>query len=204
MYPRIDNEGRLVGDDQVVAYREHLLCKHRTIFLAGIIGGRCLDCGGGSTEEINLMLALGSLSSDPIRLFITSVGGDLDSAFLLYDTMRLMNAPVITVGRYCASAAALLLAAGTERYLFPHAKVMLHDISGSIGGFAKDIEIQHTQIKLYKQKMVDILLECGARRTRQEILIDIDRNFWLEPREAIEYGLADKILDKETLRSWLE
>ncbi len=199
LYPRTINLHKgdvLVDDGQMVGYKEHLTQKHRILFLSGLLTAE--------TEGHNLLMALDSLSHDPIRLVITSPGGDVDSAFLFYDTMRLIKSPIETAGRYCASAAAMILAAGNKRYLFPHAKVMLHLPSGQMGGDARDWEIQHGEMQKYKNRLVDILIECGAKKTRAEILLDMDRDFWLEPKESIEYGLADEIMSKEVWQSWIK
>lgn len=195
LYPRKDERGRLVFDDQTVGTREHLSVNHRLLFLTGAISTE--------TESHNLLIAFDSLNHEPIKLVLTSPGGDLDSAFLLYDTIKLIKSPVWTLGRYCASAAVLLLAAGERRYLSPHAKVMLHLPSAQAFGDSRDWEIQHKEMKKYKDKMVDILIECGARKSHEEILADIDRDFWLEPQEAIEYGLADEIMTPKVLGEWL-
>ena len=195
LYPRTMGENVLVSKDQMVGYREHLTQQHRLVFITGTISGE--------TESHNLLMALDSLNHEPIKLVITSVGGDVDSAFLYYDTMKLIKSPVITIGRYCASAAAMLLASGDRRYLLPHAKVMLHLVSGAMVGDAKEWEIQHKQMKDYMDKMVDILCSCGVKKTREEVMKDIDRDFWLNAQEAIDYGLADAILDQETLGGWL-
>ena len=196
LYPRttiINGKDVLVEDTQMTGYKEHMTQKHRTLFLSGVLTGE--------TDSRHLLLALDSLSNDPITIMITSPGGDLDSAFLIYDTMKLIKSPIITIGEYCASAAVLLLAAGSKRYLYPHAKVMLHLPSGQMGGDAKDWDIQHQQMTLYKNKMVDVLCECGARKSRDEIMDDIDRDYWLEPKEAVAYGLADEIMTKEIWQS---
>lgn len=187
---RLIKKNTLVAENQMVTYKEHLQREHRIGFLTGIMGGE--------TESHNLLMALDTLSHDPIKLVITSGGGELDSTFLFYDTMKMVKSPVITVGRYCASAAVLLLAAGSKRYLFPHAKVMLHLPSNyfqkdTVVSF-QDMEISQKQASLYKEKMVDILRDCGVKKSREEILADIDRDFWLEPEEACLYGLADEIL----------
>jgi ATP-dependent Clp protease protease subunit len=134
---------------------------------------------------------------DPIKMIITSPGGDLDSAFLLIDTMKHLLSPVITIGRYCASAACLILASGKERYLYPHAKTMLHLATGQMGGDAKDWEIQHKQMMIYKNKIIDILTDSGVKRKRDDILRDIDRDFWMDSEETINYGLADEIMTSE-------
>ena len=192
LYPRkttLNGKERLVSDDQMCAYKEHMTQKYRTLFLSGAITGE--------TDSRHLLLALDTLSHDPITIAITSPGGDLDSAFLLIDTIKLIKSPIITIGEYCASAACLLLASGSKRYLLPHAKVMLHLATGQMGGDYKDFAIQHKMMVNYQDKIFDILIEAGVKKSREEILVDIDRDFWLEPQEAIDYGLADKIMTKE-------
>jgi len=192
LYPRIaDLNGTetLVQDNQCYGYREHLADNHRCLFLSGIIGD--------SVDFHDMILAMDSLSHEPIKIFIYSGGGNIDPMFLLYDTFKMIKSPIITIGRYCASAAAVLLATGSKRYLYPHAKVMLHLPAGQMGGDARDWDIQHKQMQQYKDKMVDILCECGVKKSRDEILADIDRDYWLEPHEAILYGLADEIITKD-------
>lgn len=206
LYPRKDKfTGKLVDDSQMVGYKEHLTQKHRVLFIQGTIGVRCGVCGASEYESHNLLMALDSLSHDPIKLFITSPGGDLDSTFMFYDTMKLIQSPIITVGRFCASAASLLLAAGTKRYLFPHAKVMLHLPSAEFPfSDAKDMAIRMREMTLYQDKILDILISGGVKKSKEEILHDIDRAFWMSPKEAIAYGLADEILTKEQLGEWLK
>ena len=195
LYPRRTKEGALVSEEQMVGVREHLSTVHRMLNFSGQLSRE--------TESHDLLLALDSLSNEPIKILVSSPGGDLDSAFLFYDTMRLIKSPVITIGRFCASAAALILAAGTERYLLPHAKVMLHLPLGGTFGDSRYWEIQHQQMRVYKDKMIGILQECGVKKERAEILEDVDRDFWLEPQQAIEYGLADEILTPSIMGRWL-
>ena len=199
LYPRttkINNKEVLVNTSQMVAYREHLTSTHRLLFLSGALTGE--------TESHNLLLALDSLSHDPIRIVITSPGGDIDSTFLFYDTIKLIQSPIETLGKYCASGAAILLAAGSKRYLSPHSKVMLHLPAGQMVGDAKEWDIQHKQMDTYRNKIVDILCECGALKSREQILADIDRDFWLEPKEAIAYGLADEIMTPKIWQKWMK
>jgi len=199
LYPRIITISKgdsLVDDTQMVGYKEHMTQNHRILFLSGVITGEM--------DAHNLLMALDTLSHDPIRLVITSPGGDLDSTFLFYDTMKIIQSPIETIGRYCASAAAMLLAAGSKRYLFPHAKVMLHLPAGQMGGDSKDWDIQHRQMEQYRNRMVDILCECGVKKSHNEILADIDRDFWMEPKAAIAYGLADEILTSEVWQNWIK
>ena len=198
LYPRKDQCDRLVSEDQMVDYKEHLRSK-RIILAFGLITGDMSfhDC----------LLAYDSLNHDPIKIILTSGGGDLDATFLLCDTIKLLKSPVWILGRYCASAAALALSAGKKRYLMPHAKVMLHPhrmFFSDVGMSDADLEVTREQSRLYKERMIDILIENGAKKDRQGILADIEnKDFWLEPKEAIDYGLADAIMDKKTLQGWL-
>ncbi len=192
LHPRtvtLNGEEVLVDETQMCGYKEHMTQYHRMLFLTGVIAGE--------TDSHNLLMALDDPPYDPIKLVITSGGGDLDTTFLFYDTMKSIKSPIITVGRYCASAAALILAAGSKRYLLPHAKVMLHLATGQASGDVKDWDIQHKEMQKYQNKAIDILIDCGVKKSREEILTDIDRQMWLEPQEAIDYGLADGILTRE-------
>lgn len=193
LYPRIAELNgceTLVDDTQMCGFKEHMTQNYRTLFLSGAITGE--------TDSRHLLLALDTLSHDPITIHITSPGGDLDTTFLMIDTMKLIQSPVITIGEYCASAACLILAAGDKRYLYPHAKTMLHLATGQMGGDYKDFAIQHKLMVSYQDKIVDILQDAGVKKSKEEILIDIDRDFWMEPYEACAYGIADEILTKET------
>lgn len=198
LYPRTARIGEkdvLVADYEMVGFKEHMTQEHRTLYLDGVISG--------DSSPRQLLGALDTLSHDPIKIFITSPGGGLDTTFLFYDVMKRIQSPVITIGDYCASAAAILLAAGSKRYLSPHAKVMLHLPAGQMGGDARDWDIQHKQMEKYRNRVVDILIECGAKKSKEEIMADIDRDYWMEPDECIAYGLADEILTAETWGEWV-
>ena len=196
LYPREFNlKGKqvLVDETQMVNYKEHMLQYHRMLFVTGLLTGEM--------DSHNLLLALDSLSHKPIKIVITSAGGDLDSTFFFIDIMKMIQSPIITIGRYCASAACLILASGKKRYLYPHAKTMMHLDTGQMGGDYKEFDIHHKLMLNYQNKVVDILISAGARKTKEEILHDIDRDFWMEPEEVIDYGLADSII---TNHKWLE
>jgi ATP-dependent Clp protease protease subunit len=199
LYPRttkLNDRDVLVDETQIVNYKEHMTQCHRILYLDGVITG--------DSSPRQLLGALDTLSNDPIKLFITSAGGDLDTTFLFYDVMKRIKSPIITIGDYCASAAAIILAAGHKRYLSPHAKVMLHLPAGQMGGDARDWDIQHKQMEKYRNKIVEILIENGATKSESEILNDIDRDYWMEPDEAIAYGLADEILNAKTWGEWID
>jgi ATP-dependent Clp protease protease subunit len=132
-----------------------------------------------------------------INIYINSPGGDITALFAIYDTMQFIKNDVATIclGQ-AASAAAVLLAAGTKgkRLALPHSRVLLHQPYGQVGyGQVTDLEIAAKEIL----RMRDLLEEILAKHTGQpieRIHADTDRDFVMEAREAIEYGIIDDVL----------
>lgn len=201
IYPRLTADGCLVSDEQLVSAQEHLMVKHRIIALCGQISHE-VEVGGGNLFN-NALLALDSQSHEPIKIILSSPGGSLDGALLIYDTMKTLQSPIEILGRYAASAATLLLAGGAKRYLLPHTKVMLHLPEMGMRGDSREWDIYHSQMEEAKQSIADVLIECGVKKTREEIYHDIDRDLWFRPVEAIAYGLADEIMTKDKMAEWL-
>ena len=141
------------------------------------------------------MLFLESEDSDKdIHLYINSPGGDITGLLAIYDTMKYIKPDVST---FCfgqaASAAAVLLGAGAKgkRYALPHARVLLHQPWGGVGGQASDIEIQAREIL----RMRDLLNGMLAEDTGQDvdrIMKDTDRDYVMTSEEAVAYGLIDE------------
>jgi ATP-dependent Clp protease, protease subunit len=138
-------------------------------------------------------------SEDPdkdINLYINSPGGDITGLLAIYDTMKYIKPDVST---FCfgqaASAAAVLLAAGAKgkRYALPHARVLLHQPWGGIGGQASDIEIQAREIMRMKE-MINTMLANDTGQTLERLESDTDRDFIIEAPEAVEYGLIDEVI----------
>ncbi|HEV2427655.1 MAG TPA: ATP-dependent Clp endopeptidase proteolytic subunit ClpP [Acidimicrobiales bacterium] len=138
-------------------------------------------------------------SEDPdkdINLYINSPGGDITGLLAIYDTMKYIKPDVST---FCfgqaASAAAVLLAAGAKgkRYALPHARVLLHQPWGGIGGQASDIEIQAREI-LRMKEMINTMLANDTGQTFEKLESDTDRDFIIEGPEAVEYGLIDEVI----------
>lgn len=188
LYPRLDKEGFPFARDCMVGQIEHLRSKYRLVQIGDI---------NWDMEENNILMALDTISNDPIILLINSSGGVLDTAFMLYDTIRCLRSPIISLGRFVASAAVIPLAVGQRRLLMPHSKVMIHLPAGTIGGDTRDMEIAHREMNKYKDQMLAIYQECGVKKTKKEILRDIDREYWMSSQEAIDYGLADAIVTPE-------
>lgn len=138
-------------------------------------------------------------SEDPdkdINLYINSPGGDITGLLAIYDTMKYIKPDVST---FCfgqaASAAAVLLGAGAKgkRLALPHARVLLHQPWGGVGGQASDIEIQAREI-LRMKDMLNAMLASDTGQSVERIAKDTDRDFIMGAEEAVEYGLIDDVL----------
>jgi ATP-dependent Clp protease, protease subunit len=138
-------------------------------------------------------------SEDPekdINLYINSPGGDITGLLAVYDTMKYIKPDVST---FCfgqaASAAAVLLGAGSKgkRFALPHARVLLHQPWGGVGGQASDIEIQAREI-LRMKDMLNSMLAHDTGQSVERVNKDTDRDFIMSSEEAVEYGLIDEVL----------
>jgi ATP-dependent Clp protease protease subunit len=135
-----------------------------------------------------------------IHFYINSPGGSITAGLAIYDTMQFLRCNVAT---YCigqaASMAAVLLAGGHEgkRFLLANNRILLHQplISGQLIGTATDLDIEAQEILRLRTRLYDILSRHTGQ-TPEKVEKDCDRNLWLDATEAIEYGLADRVLQK--------
>ncbi|MFO7657299.1 MAG: ATP-dependent Clp protease proteolytic subunit [Bacteroidales bacterium] len=165
--------------------------EERTIFLWGEVNDE------SSRDIVSKLIYLEKQKTgEKITFFINSPGGMVTSGMAIYDTMQLISSPVSTVCMgLAASMGSILLSAGIkgERYIYPYAEVMIHQPSvGMIRGAAADIEIHTRQIVKTRNISAEILAKnCG--QTTEKILKDFNRDYWMDARESIEYGIVDKI-----------
>ena len=133
-----------------------------------------------------------------IFLYINSPGGSVYAGLAIYDTMQFLRSPVNT---YCmgiaASMGSFLLAAGTKgkRYALPNSRIMLHQPSGGMQGTAADIEIQAKEILFLRERLNGIYAQ-NTGQTPQQINEDLDRDRFMSPNEAKEYGLIDNVITR--------
>ena len=140
-------------------------------------------------------------SEDPeqdINLYINSPGGSVTAGLAVYDTMRFVNADVVTTALgMAASISAVLLAAGTKgkRNVLPNTRVLLHQpwVQGGPGGQASDVEIQARELVRTKRRMNEILAEATGQ-SFEKIERDTDRDYIMGAREAVEYGVVDRVV----------
>lgn len=134
-----------------------------------------------------------------ITFYINSPGGIVTSGMVIYDTIKMISSPVSTVCMgLAASMGSILLSAGEKgkRFVYPNGRVMIHQPSiGGITGTASDLEITAKEIKKTKELGARLLSEnCG--QPYKKIMADFDRDFWLDAKEAVEYGIVDGVIDK--------
>ncbi len=171
-----------------------LLLENRIILLQGEIHD------GNANELVMKLLYLQSENRrKDIHFYINSPGGSVSATLAIYDTMQILSCPVAT---YCvglaASGGAVLLSGGSsgKRFALPHAKVMIHQPYGQVGGQVSDIEIQAEEILKTREVLNQILADHTGQKI-EKIAADTDRDFYMTAGEAKEYGVVDDILTKQ-------
>jgi ATP-dependent Clp protease protease subunit len=167
------------------------LLKERIIFL----GSEVSDQVGNRICAQLLLLAAEDDERD-INLYINSPGGSVSAGMAIYDTMQFVKNDVVTIAMgMAASMGQLLLCAGTngKRYALPHARIMMHQPSGGIGGTASDIAIQAEQM-LYTKRMFQERVAFHTGQDQPTIEADSDRDRWFTAEEAKDYGFIDKVI----------
>lgn len=170
-----------------------LLLENRIILLQGEIHD------GNANELVMKLLYLQSENRrKDIHFYINSPGGSVTATLAIYDTMQILSCPVAT---YCvglaASGAAVLLAGGTsgKRFALPHAKMMIHQPYGQVGGQVSDIEIQADEILKTRELLNEVLAQHTAQPI-DRIRKDTDRDFYMNAQQAKDYHLVDDILTR--------
>ena len=169
------------------------LLRERIVFLVGPV----------SDQTANLVCAqllfLESENPDKeIFLYINSPGGSVSAGLSIFDTMQFIKPDVSTLCMgMAASMGSFLLAAGAKgkRFALPNSRVMIHQPSGGAQGQASDIEIQAREILKIREQLNRILAERTGQ-SPERIALDMERDYWMSPAEAKDYGIIDQVLDK--------
>jgi ATP-dependent Clp protease protease subunit len=174
---------------------EKYFFEKRSVYLWGVVNDK------SAREVVSKFLLLeADKPGEEIKFYINSPGGVVTSGMVMYDTMRMMKSPVSTICMgLAASMGSILLSGGMKgkRLIYPHGEVMIHQpsLGGYIQGVSKDLEIQAEQTRRVKEIGATILAEnCG--KTIDQIMTDFDRDYWMNAKEAIKYGIVDKIVEK--------
>ncbi|HVM87836.1 MAG TPA: ATP-dependent Clp protease proteolytic subunit [Puia sp.] len=174
---------------------EKYFFENRSVYFWGDVNDR------SAKEVVNKLLLLDAdKPGEEIKFFINSPGGMVTSGMVVYDTMRMLKSPVSTICMgLAASMGSILLSGGVKgrRFIFPHGEVMIHQpsIGGHYQAVSADLEIQAIQIKKTKEIGARILAEnCGKKI--DQVYKDFERDYWMNAKESIEYGIVDKIIEK--------
>jgi ATP-dependent Clp protease, protease subunit len=169
------------------------LLKERIVFL-----GTAVDDNVANIIIAQLLFLESEDPSQDIFLYINSPGGYITSGLAIYDTMQYLKAPVSTmcIGQ-AASMGAVLLAGGTKgkRYALPHSRVLIHQPLGGAQGQATDIDIQAKEILRMKEEINRIFVKHTGQKL-EKIAMDCERDFYMAPEQALEYGIIDQIVEK--------
>ncbi|MCK4860036.1 MAG: ATP-dependent Clp endopeptidase proteolytic subunit ClpP [Candidatus Omnitrophica bacterium] len=169
-----------------------------------LLKDRIIFIGNAIDDDIaNLIVAqiLFLQTEDPdkdINIYVNSPGGVVTAGLAIYDTMQFVKCPIST---YCmgqaSSMSAVLLSAGTKgkRYVLPHARIMIHQPWGGVQGAATDISIQAQEILRLRGRINQILAKHTGQKL-EKIEKDTDRDFFMSSKEAKEYGIVDRVVEK--------
>ena len=174
-------------DDEVY----HRLLQERIIFLGSVV-----EDSMANAIAAQLLLLAAEDSEKDIFLYINSPGGSISAGMAIYDTMQYIKNDVATVAMgLAASMGQFLLCAGApgKRYALPHARIMMHQPSGGIGGTASDIKIQAEQMAATKKSMAE-LIAFHTGQAIDTIQEDSDRDRWFTAEEAKDYGFVDHVV----------
>jgi ATP-dependent Clp protease protease subunit len=169
------------------------LLKERVVFLVGPVEDEV-----ASLVVAQLLYLESENPNKEIQLYINSPGGSVSAGLAIYDTMQFVTSEISTlcIGQ-AVSISALLLAAGTDgkRYCLPHTRIMLHQPLGGFEGQATDIDIHAREI-LQVRRQLDEILARHTAQSLQRIREDTERDYFMAPSDAMEYGLIDEILQR--------
>lgn len=185
------------GPDSMMLMKklEKFFFETRSVYLWGGVDDRT-----AKDVTTKMLLLDADKPGEEIKFYINSPGGIVTSGMVIYDTMKMLKSPVSTINMgLAASMGSILLSGGVKgrRFIYKHAEVMIHQ--PSIGGYyqavSADLEIQARQTKRTKEIAARILAEnCGKKF--EQVMKDFDRDYWMDAKESIEYGIVDQLIEK--------
>ena len=176
------------------SFLEEKAFKSRTVLVFGAINDQT------AADTVRRLIALDAASDAPIDMLVSSPGGHLESGDTVHDVVRFINAPVRMIGTGWVGSAAthLFLAVPKERrFCLPQTRFLIHQPSGGAGGQATDIAIVAREIIKARERIARVI----ARETGhplEKVQVDIERDNWMGPEEAIEYGLISRIIERRS------
>jgi ATP-dependent Clp protease protease subunit len=189
-----DDDDKKDDNNQNSEHLNKILFEARKVFVTGGINMEM------ATKICAKLHALAHVSNDPITVIICSPGGHVEAGDMIHDTIKFIEPEVKVLGTgYVASAGALIYVAADKknRYTTPNTRFLLHQPSGGVGGDASNIEIQRDQIVTMRERLNKIFAKATGQ-TEAKVNKDVDRDFWLTAKEALDYGLVGKIIENQS------
>lgn len=188
----MDPEKENVSSPREHAFLGHALFDARTVLVFGEVS---TDLARTVSAQL---VALAAASSDPIRMIVHSPGGHVEAGDTIHDVIRAVAPDIAMFGTgWVASAGALIYCAAKKenRFALPNTRFLLHQPLGGMGGKYSDIEIEATQILQMRERLNRIFAEATGQ-SYEKIVRDTDRNFWMNAKEAKDYGLVSRIVER--------
>ncbi|HWP18192.1 MAG TPA: ATP-dependent Clp protease proteolytic subunit [Burkholderiaceae bacterium] len=179
--------------DSRTSFLEEKAFKSRTVLLFGPINDTVAQ------DIVRRLIALAADSNEPIDMLVSSPGGHLESGDSIHDVVRFIGAPVNMIGTGWVGSAAThvyLSVPRERRFCLPNTRFLIHQPSGGAGGQATDIAIQAKEIIKARERIARTI----ARETGQpfeRVMADIERDRWLSPEEAVDYGLVGRVIERQ-------
>src|SRR5581483_1293126 len=186
------NEDKPEKAEKVDSITEQLTFKSRFVLVFGEVNHTT------ARATCERLIALTQESEAPINVLISSPGGHVESGDAIHDMIKFVRAPVTTIGTgWVASAGThIFLAAAKERRLcLPNTRFMIHQPGGGAGGPATDIAIQAKEILRTRERIARVIATQTGNPLKK-VLADMERDFWMTPEEAIEYGIVSRVIEK--------
>ena len=191
MYDDGNDEKPERNEQRQESITDQLSFKSRFVFLFGDINHQV------ARATCERLIALAQQSDAPIRVLISSPGGHVESGDAIHDMIRFISAPVTTIGTgWVASAGThIFLAAEKERRMcLPNTRFMIHQPGGGAGGPATDIAIQAKEILRTRERIAKVIAKQTGK-SFEKVLNDMERDFWMSPKEAIDYGIVSRVIE---------
>jgi len=183
-----------IPSDPRSAFLEEKAFKSRTVLLFGVINDMT------AADIVRRLIALSAESIEPIDILVSSPGGHLESGEAIHDIIKFVEAPINMIGTGWVGSAAthVYLAVPRERrFCLPATRFLIHQPSGGAGGRASDIAIAAREIVKARERIARVIAR-ESNRSYEQVIEDIDRDHWMSPDEAIEYGLVSKIIERRS------
>jgi ATP-dependent Clp protease protease subunit len=167
-----------------------VLARTRSIIISGEINQKMAE------KVINQLLFLQSLSDDPIKMFINSEGGHVESGDTIHDMIRFVKPSISVIGTGWVASAGITIYLGAEkqnRFALPNTRFLIHQPAGGVQGPAADIQIEAAELAKIR-KRVNRLISEATGQSLEKVDADTDRNFWMNATEAKDYGIVGSII----------